>query len=56
MKLKPFLPILISGAVFIVFLLLPARWFTGLVTEKTVEDNRTSLTDQVLKGTLIQDK
>lgn len=56
MKLKSFLPILISGAVFIVFLLLPARWFTGLVTEKTVEDNRTSLTDQVLKGTLIQDK
>ncbi|HCX8358637.1 TPA: D-alanyl-lipoteichoic acid biosynthesis protein DltD [Staphylococcus aureus] len=56
MKLKPFLPILISGAVFIVFLLLPASWFTGLVNEKTVEDNRTSLTDQVLKGTLIQDK
>ncbi|MFG6218565.1 hypothetical protein ACF7N1_05595, partial [Staphylococcus aureus] len=27
MKLKPFLPILISGAVFIVFLLLPASWF-----------------------------
>ncbi|MBF0839499.1 D-alanyl-lipoteichoic acid biosynthesis protein DltD, partial [Streptococcus acidominimus] len=51
-----FLPILISGAVFIVFLLLPASWFTGLVNEKTVEDNRTSLTDQVLKGTLIQDK
>ncbi|HDL9242649.1 TPA: D-alanyl-lipoteichoic acid biosynthesis protein DltD, partial [Staphylococcus aureus] len=49
MKLKPFLPILISGAVFIVFLLLPASWFTGLVNEKTVEDNRTSLTDQVLK-------
>ena len=47
MKLKPFLPILISGAVFIVFLLLPASWFTGLVNEKTVEDNRTSLTDQV---------
>ncbi|SUJ61080.1 Poly(glycerophosphate chain) D-alanine transfer protein DltD [Staphylococcus aureus] len=56
MKLKPFLPILISGAVFIVFLLLPASWFTGLVNEKTVEDNRTTLTDQVLKGTLIQDK
>jgi D-alanine--poly(phosphoribitol) ligase subunit 2 len=32
MKLKPFLPILISGAVFIVFLLLPARWFTGSST------------------------
>ncbi len=29
-KLKPFLPILISGAVFIVFSLLPASWFTGL--------------------------
>ncbi len=43
MKLKPFLPILISGAVFIVFLLLPASWFTGLVNEKTVEDNRNSI-------------
>lgn len=56
MKLKPFLPILISGAIFIVFLLLPASWFTGLVTNKTLEDNRISLTDQVLKGTLIQNK
>jgi D-alanine transfer protein len=45
-----------KGFNFIVTLLIPARWFTGLVTEKTVEDNRTSLTDQVLKGTLIQDK
>lgn len=56
MKIKPFLPILISGAIFIVFLLMPARWFTGLVTEKTLADNRISLTDQVLKGTLIQNK
>ncbi|MBO1199390.1 D-alanyl-lipoteichoic acid biosynthesis protein DltD [Staphylococcus simiae] len=56
MKIKPFLPILISGAIFIVFLFMPARWFTGLVTEQTLADNRISLTDQVLKGTLIQNK
>ena len=52
MKLKPFLPIIISGVIFIIFLFLPASWFTGLVTNKTLADNRISLTDQVLKGTL----
>lgn len=56
MKFKPFLPILISGVIFIIFVLLPASWFTGLVTNKTLADNRISLTDQVLKGTLIQNK
>ena len=56
MKLKPFLPIIISGVIFIIFLFLPASWFTGLVTNKTLADNRISLTDQVLKGTLIQNK
>ena len=38
------------------FCSLPASWFTGLVTNKTLADNRISLTDQVLKGTLIQNK
>lgn len=56
MKFKPFLPILISGVIFVIFVLLPASWFTGLVTDKTLADNRISLTDQVLKGTLIQNK
>ncbi|MCJ1656814.1 D-alanyl-lipoteichoic acid biosynthesis protein DltD [Staphylococcus sp. NRL 16/872] len=56
MKLKPFLPIIISGLLFLAFVLMPASWFTGLVTHKTVADNRMSLTDQVLKGTLIQNK
>ncbi|MGZ2417784.1 D-alanine transfer protein [Staphylococcus caledonicus] len=56
MKIKPFLPIIISGALFLAFVLLPASWFTGLVTNKAVADNRISLTDQVLKGTLIQNK
>lgn len=56
MKLKPFLPIIISGILFLAFVLMPARWFTGLVTNKAVADNRISLTDQVLKGTLIQNK
>ena len=56
MKLKPFLPIIISGVIFIIFLFLPASWFTGLVTNKTLADNRISLTDQVFKGTLIQNK
>ena len=54
MKLKPFLPIIISGILFLAFVLMPAR-FTGLVTNK-VANNRISLTDQVLKGTLIQNK
>lgn len=56
MKFKPFLPILISGVIFVIFVILPASWFTGLVTDKTLADNRISLTDQVLKGTLIQNK
>ncbi|ANZ33846.1 D-alanyl-lipoteichoic acid biosynthesis protein DltD [Staphylococcus carnosus] len=55
-KLKPFLPIFISGAIFIIFVLLPSSWFTGLVNKKTLAENRMSLTDQVMKGTLIQDK
>lgn len=55
-KIKPFLPILISGAIFIIFVLLPASWFTGLVNQKTLAENRVSLTDQVLKGTLIQQR
>ena len=54
MKLKPFLPI-ISGILFLAFVLMPASWFTGLVTNKAA-NNRISLTDQVLKGTLIQNK
>lgn len=56
MKLKPFLPIIISGILFLAFVLMPASWFTGLVTNKAVANNRISLTDQVLKGTLIQNK
>ena len=35
---------------------MPASWFTGLVNNKTLADNRTSLTDRVLKGTLIQNQ
>ena len=50
MKFKPFLPIFISGIIFLAFVLMPASWFTGLVNNKTLADNRTSLTDQVLKG------
>lgn len=45
MKLKFFLFILISGVVFIVFLLLFVSWFIGLVNEKIVEDNRILLID-----------
>lgn len=52
MKLKPFLPIIISGILFLAFVLMPASWFTGLVTNKAVANNRISLTDQVLKGTI----
>ena len=56
MKLKPFLSILISGVIFIIFVLMPSSWFTGLVTNKTLANNRLASTDQVLKGTLIQNK
>mgnify|MGYP006979847931 FL=1 len=45
MKFKPFLPILISGIIFLAFVLMPASWFTGLVNNKTLADNRTSLTN-----------
>lgn len=56
MKWKPFLPIIVSGALFLLFVLMPASWFAGLVTNKTLANNRIALTDQVLKGTLIQNK
>ena len=35
---------------------MPSSWFTGLVTNKTLANNRLASTDQVLKGTLIQNK
>jgi D-alanine transfer protein len=56
MKLKPYIPILISLVLFGVFLLLPASWFTSLISNKAVADQRLSLNEQVLKGTLIQNK
>lgn len=56
MKLKPFIPIIVSLLLFGVFLVMPASWFSGLVNSKTVATQRIALTDQVLKGTLIQDK
>ncbi|MFW0760348.1 D-alanyl-lipoteichoic acid biosynthesis protein DltD [Staphylococcus cohnii] len=56
MKLKHFIPIIISLCLFGIFLILPSSWFSGLITPKTIENQRTSLSDQVLKGTLIQDK
>ncbi|MBM2658150.1 D-alanyl-lipoteichoic acid biosynthesis protein DltD [Staphylococcus pseudoxylosus] len=56
MKLKPFIPIILSLALFGIFLVLPASWFTGLINSKTVATQSVALTDQVLKGTLVQDK
>ncbi|MBF7017550.1 D-alanyl-lipoteichoic acid biosynthesis protein DltD [Staphylococcus durrellii] len=56
MKLKPYIPILASLLLFGLFLLLPASWFTGLISNKAVADQRLSLNEQVLKGTLIQNK
>ncbi|KYH15002.1 D-alanyl-lipoteichoic acid biosynthesis protein DltD [Staphylococcus kloosii] len=56
MKLKPYIPILVSLVLFGVFLLLPASWFAGLISNKAVADQRLSLNEQVLKGTLIQNK
>ena len=35
---------------------MPASWFTGLWVTMNLADNRTSLTDQVLKGALIQNQ
>lgn len=56
MKLKPFIPIILSLVLFGIFLVLPASWFTGLINSKTVATQSVALTDQVLKGTLVQDK
>ncbi|PTI06859.1 D-alanyl-lipoteichoic acid biosynthesis protein DltD [Staphylococcus xylosus] len=56
MKLKPFIPIIFSLVLFGIFLVLPASWFTGLINSKTVATQSVALTDQVLKGTLVQDK
>lgn len=56
MKLKPFIPIIASLILFGIFLAIPVSWFTGLINSKTLETQRISLSDQVLKGTLIQDK
>lgn len=56
MKLKPFIPIIVSLVLFGIFVILPASWFTGLINSKTLATQRVALTDQVLKGTLIQDK
>lgn len=56
MKLKAFIPIIVSLILFGIFLLLPASWFTGLINNKTLQEQRLNITDQVLKGTEIQDK
>ncbi|MGW7885325.1 D-alanyl-lipoteichoic acid biosynthesis protein DltD [Staphylococcus xylosus] len=56
MKLKPFIPIIVSLVLFGIFLVLPASWFAGLINSKTVATQSVALTDQVLKGTLVQDK
>ncbi|MCG7339447.1 D-alanyl-lipoteichoic acid biosynthesis protein DltD [Staphylococcus sp. ACRSN] len=56
MKLKAFIPIIVSVIIFGVFLLLPASWFEGLINNKTLEEQRINISDQVLKGTEIQDK
>ncbi|MBU0437123.1 D-alanyl-lipoteichoic acid biosynthesis protein DltD [Staphylococcus succinus] len=56
MKLKPFIPIIVSLLLFGIFLIMPASWFTCFINSKTLESQRIALTDQVLKGTLVQDK
>ena len=56
MKLKHFIPIIISLCLFGIFLILPSSWFSGLITQKTLDNQRTSLSDQMLKGTLIQEQ
>ncbi|HLR18546.1 MAG TPA: D-alanyl-lipoteichoic acid biosynthesis protein DltD [Staphylococcus sp.] len=56
MKLKPFIPIIASLILFGAFLAIPASWLTGLISTKTLETQRISLSEQVLKGTIIQDK
>lgn len=56
MKLKPYIPIVVSLLLFGIFLMLPASWFTGLISNKAIAQQRLSLNEQVLKGTLIQNK
>lgn len=48
MKLKPFIPIIVSLVLFGIFVMLPASWFTGLINYKTLATQRVALTDQVL--------
>lgn len=50
MKLKWLLPLLISGILFGLFLLIPVDWFTSLSKRQNIHEEATSLNDSVLKG------
>ncbi|MCG3401661.1 D-alanyl-lipoteichoic acid biosynthesis protein DltD [Staphylococcus massiliensis] len=54
MNFKLFLPIIISGCVFIIFLLLPSSLFEKPLKATDIKERRLSLDDEVLKGTSIQ--
>lgn len=50
MKLRLLLPLLFSGILFGLFLLIPVEWFTSLSKHENIKQESTSLDDSVLKG------
>ena len=54
--MKQFYPFIISLVLFGIFVAMPANWFKDLITTQTLSEQRTLLSNQVLKGTLLQNK
>ncbi|MGS0651090.1 D-alanyl-lipoteichoic acid biosynthesis protein DltD, partial [Staphylococcus arlettae] len=54
--MKQFYPFIISLVLFGIFVALPANWFKGLISNQTLSEQRNLLSEQVLKGTLLQNK
>ncbi|BBK28694.1 D-alanyl-lipoteichoic acid biosynthesis protein DltD [Staphylococcus arlettae] len=54
--MKQFYPFIISLVLFGIFVALPTNWFKGLISNQTLSEQRNLLSEQVLKGTLLQNK
>lgn len=50
MKLKLILPLIFSGILFSLFLLMPVEWFSTFSKKEDIDKNATSLSDSMLKG------
>nr|WP_263313895.1 D-alanyl-lipoteichoic acid biosynthesis protein DltD [Mammaliicoccus sp. Marseille-Q6498] len=56
MKIKLLLPLLISGILFGLFLLMPVEWFKPFSKHENIDKEATSLNDSVLRGYHSQEK